>query len=928
MSNLIYFKRVCFVLGLFSFVFFIANAQAQISNNFNAEVKLFANTQQAFDLFGSAVDASQGNTIVGSRWASAGIASSAGAAYIFSQDVNGRYKEDARLQPQDISANDEFGSAVAISGDIAVVGAYGHDGVFGRLKLEDSGAVYVYRLRANGNWVLEAKLEPQDASAGLGFGRAVALEDTVQGTTLVIGAAGAGGNNTGAFYVYEYDRGAWLEGTRVTPPYAQAGDEIGSAVAISGDALLVAGAGADATGTAYIYRRHKNRNNQGWQVEAALSAGDRASRTFFGYSVALDGDIALIGALGDDSVATDAGATFVFERQASGDWKAAGKLLAPDGSRDDKFGGAIALENGVAVIAAQQHDSLATNAGAVYIFTRMAEANWQLQDKVVAVDSRRSNHFGSALALENGKLAVGAARDSDLAETSGSAYVYDVTQGISGQTIQRIADNTYEQPVLNSANTVSTLNTAGFGLGNFFSGLRNSDNNQFDGFNQGFGNQSQFNQGFGNQSQFNQGFSSSGGTTRNLGSNQGFGNQGLNNQGLNNQDFGNQGLGLNNQSFDNQDFGNQGFDNQGFGNQGLGFNNQSFDNQDFGNQGFGSQGFGNQGFGNQGFESQGFESQGFDNQGLGNQGLGFNNQSFDNQGFGNQSFGNTQSFGNQSFDNQGLNNQGFGNKQGFGNSQGFANSQGFGSQNFTGNSGSRRNLGSNQQVGHGLNNQGFDSNQGFGNQGFGNQGFGNQGFGNSVNNNPSGSNSLFAAPSGFENSGSQNQNNTSFNQDSNQGEGFLGLGRLFRNPNRPRVEEDSTPRLSNITEQEAAQNQNSGLVGLGNSIGRQLRNLGNGFNQSNNNQTAFSNNTRSSNVMDLRNQVNRVGDYVELELPRFTTQVIYLSSGLPQGLQLDTRQGVIFGEIARGAVGDYDVFIQVDDGQVQLTEGFRWRINR
>ena len=150
--SILRFKNLfCILLAVVLFAF--ANAQSNMAASVNgtvgnAEVKLFGNDQQAFDIFGGSVAVSQGKTIVGSRWADAPMsafstASNAGAAYIFSQDINGRYREDAKLQPQDVAADDEFGSAVAISGTIAVVGAYGHDGDFGRLKLEDLSLIHI-----------------------------------------------------------------------------------------------------------------------------------------------------------------------------------------------------------------------------------------------------------------------------------------------------------------------------------------------------------------------------------------------------------------------------------------------------------------------------------------------------------------------------------------------------------------------------------------------------------------------------------------------------------------------------------------------------------------------------------------------------------------------------------------------------------------
>ena len=206
----------------------------------------------------------------------------------------------------DGAPGDAFGRSVAVSGDTLIVGAYGNDA-----RGEDAGAAYVFVRDTAGRWNPQQKWLPAELLPGDHFGWSVAVD----GDLAVVGAPGdwrAGGGagldalNRGAAYVFQRAGGVWQQVTRIQPEYLVSGDQFGFAVAVSGERLMVsapyrvAGSsglpGQDAgryAGLVAIFRR----TAAGWVTEAEWSwgGGDFSAHDWFGFSVALDGDDAVIG---------------------------------------------------------------------------------------------------------------------------------------------------------------------------------------------------------------------------------------------------------------------------------------------------------------------------------------------------------------------------------------------------------------------------------------------------------------------------------------------------------------------------------------------------------------------------------------------------------------------------------------------------------
>ena len=278
--------------------------------------------------------------------------------------------QQAKLVASDGAVSDSFGRSVALSGDTALVGAYFDDGGANR----DQGSAYVFT-RSGGVWTQQAKLVASDGAANDYFGASVAL----WGDTALVGAYGdAIGANTGqgSAYVFTRSGGVWMQQAKLVASDGAATDGFGVSVALSGDTALVGaytddvGVNSD-QGSAYVFTR----SGVVWTEQAKLVASDGAANDYFGFSVALSGDTALLGAYGDAIGANmGQGSAYVFTRSGVV-WTQQAKLVASDGAGNDNFGISVALSGDTALVGAHLDDVGAnSNQGSAYLFV-LAKAN-------------------------------------------------------------------------------------------------------------------------------------------------------------------------------------------------------------------------------------------------------------------------------------------------------------------------------------------------------------------------------------------------------------------------------------------------------------------------------------------------------------------------------------------------------------------------
>ena len=363
--------------------------------------------------FGYSLATSAGRAIVGAPFDDdSGLDS--GSAYVFGGSAN--WRQLAKLIALDAAAGDQFGYSVAISGDLVIVGAWGDDD-----DGSASGSAYIFD-RSTG-WSQIAKLTASDAERGDQFGYSVAIS----GNLAVVGARldREGGSASGAGYVFDGSRG-WDQVTKLTASDAAANDQFGTSVAISGD-LAIVGAPGDRddgpdSGSAYLFD-----GSTGWSQIAKLTASDAAAVDRFGTSVAINGDLAIVGAPLDDDGGPDSGSAYLFD--ASTGWSEVAELTASDAARGDEFGYSVAIGDDVAIVGAWDDDDVGSASGSAYLFDFDGSTGWGQIAKLTASDAGRGDEFGYSVAI-SGDLAVAGARlDDDSGSSSGSAYVFDRSIG-------------------------------------------------------------------------------------------------------------------------------------------------------------------------------------------------------------------------------------------------------------------------------------------------------------------------------------------------------------------------------------------------------------------------------------------------------------------------------------------------------------------
>jgi hypothetical protein len=371
--------------------------------------------KDAGDGFGASVSL-DGDTVVAGAFGNNAEGVASGAAYVFKRQSGG-WVEEAKLVPDDAEAFDFFGTSVSLFADRALIGSIGDD--------DDgpaSGSAYVFeRLVADGSaWTETAKLTASDAATSDVFGSAVALD----GDVAVIGAPRVDddGEDSGAAYVFRFDGSDWIEEAKLTASDAQPLDSFGSAVAVSGDVVVI-GAFLDDddgldSGSAYVF----GYDGTVWTERAKLKASDGDAGKLFGASVAVDGETIAVG-----GQFAPGSSIYVFGPDGGG-WTELQKLTVAEG-----IGFAVSISGDMIAAGAFLDDEAAQGAGAAYVF-RLSGSTWVQDQKLVASDAEAFDRFGFAVSTDGAGVAVGADLDDDSGPNAGAAYVFE-------------ADTTAEPPV-------------------------------------------------------------------------------------------------------------------------------------------------------------------------------------------------------------------------------------------------------------------------------------------------------------------------------------------------------------------------------------------------------------------------------------------------------------------------------------------------
>jgi hypothetical protein len=371
------------------------------------------------DEFGTSVALSGDTALVGSPKYS-GSMPAEGAAYVFTRSSSS-WPERRKLNAPDSLGSDLFGSSVALAGSTAAIGAPGHPVTVNQTPLH--GAVYVFE-GSGASWTFRQKLTASNVPSADYFGATVAMD----GDTLI---AGAYASDNGSAFVYTRSGSTWTEQQQIGASDGAFAHRFGSSVSLSGNTALVGAVDANGTrldqGAAYVFTR----SGSVWTQQQKLLAADGATGDEFGYAVAVSGDTALVGAYYDSQGAETArGSAYVFTRSGT-TWTQRQKLTASDGAGGDYFGFSVALSTDTALVTAVYHDTTDTNLGAGYVWR--SGTLWGEWQKLVAPGARDDN-FGWSSALSGETVLFGAPRVDAGDETNrGVAYVFSFGFLINGE---------------------------------------------------------------------------------------------------------------------------------------------------------------------------------------------------------------------------------------------------------------------------------------------------------------------------------------------------------------------------------------------------------------------------------------------------------------------------------------------------------------
>ncbi len=399
-----------------------------------------------------------------------GGSNNSGAVYVWRYNaVSNQYDLEQKIKAQetdgssDVQGNDQFGRAVAISGETIVVGQ----------ELEDdggnnAGAAYVYTYDvATTSWAIQQKITASNQGGDDRFGYDVDIDmSSGDNGRIVVGARqeDSGGSNRGSIYVFEYDGLAttWTETQRIgdtTSVTALSNDDrLGGSVAIDGDTILSAAYQDDPVGSNSGRGHIFTHNGTAFEHSQSIVASDASDRDELGLSVALSGDTYILGArLAQGTYITDEGVNISLPRHgaayiyngipgsATETAKLDGGLSTTDllGGRVE-FGRRVAIGGDYALVGAPgggigDNRTTREGAGSAYLYRRNdfgtadpSDDTWSLLEKLTLSDVDTSSEtgdqfgFGVAIAADGSSFAIGAFNHDDGGDRQGAVYVYTV----------------------------------------------------------------------------------------------------------------------------------------------------------------------------------------------------------------------------------------------------------------------------------------------------------------------------------------------------------------------------------------------------------------------------------------------------------------------------------------------------------------------
>jgi hypothetical protein len=361
---------------------------------FTQSIKLDIWENDLNDGFGRSVSISGNTAVIG------GSKDGLGAAFVFVRN-NTVWIRQQVLLPSDTAPIMHFGYDVYIEGDTIAVS--------GNLK-----SIYIFT-RTDNIWTEEAKL---DANDGVPISGAA-----ISGNRIISGAVGDNARS-GSAYIFVKNGSVWTQEAKLTENDSHFGDEFGISVGISGDTAIVGAhfdyiGSVNGPGSAFIFVR----NGSNWIQQAQLKPSDGTRGNRFGASVAIDGDTAIVGAIGQDF--NPLGGAYIYVRNGT-TWTEQVKLARSDAEPNEEFGSDVDIDGDTVIVGAMR-DKVGVNSlqGSAYVFSRIGNV-WTEQSKLVADDGRTYELLGYSVAISGG-VAIAGQATFRFENKRGAAYIFTKT---------------------------------------------------------------------------------------------------------------------------------------------------------------------------------------------------------------------------------------------------------------------------------------------------------------------------------------------------------------------------------------------------------------------------------------------------------------------------------------------------------------------
>lgn len=367
----------------------------------------------ASDNLGYAVSVFGNFAFVGAPFKSIPSTPFAGVTYVFS-NIGGQWTQFHELYPPSPFSDAQYGFSVSVHTTYAIVGSpYDTSG-------NTPGYAYIYHYNGN-KWILQQTISGSLSNQYFGY------SVSIYGNYAVVGTIGLSSGSLGAAYIFSLSGSQWSLQQSVYSSNVYSGDYFGSSVSIFGYSLLV-GAPHDnnSQGKAYVFTYNGNK----WIQEAELTANGGSANDFFGCSVMIYYNNAIIGAYNQTiSNNVGQGSTYVFTVSGT-QWTQSQKLTATQGQANSFFGTSVSISGNFLVIGAPATPSNTTS-GNAYVFQNIG--NQWTEQQSLSNSSLGGALFGTSVAISENVIVVGAS-DFTVGNNAnqGSVYFYQTTFQTTG----------------------------------------------------------------------------------------------------------------------------------------------------------------------------------------------------------------------------------------------------------------------------------------------------------------------------------------------------------------------------------------------------------------------------------------------------------------------------------------------------------------